>query len=150
MIKTIIVTTDLSDESKAAFPLAKELAKRFNSELILLAVVEDLSQAAMAYAMDFPVLPDADLQRQLLERVSKELEEIRKSYFADTSCVCLVHEAHAPVHTEVVKLARLKNADLIIMATHGRTGIGRLLIGSVAEKIVREAHCPVLTVPNAK
>ena len=147
-MKTIIVTTDLSDESKSAFPLAKKLAAKFNAQLILLAVIEDLSQAAMAYAMDFPVMPDADLQRQLIDRVNKELLETRKENFADMACECLVYEAHAPVHSEIVKIAKEKNADLLILATHGRTGIGRLFIGSVAEKVVREAQCPVLTVPG--
>lgn len=147
-MKTILVTTDLSQESTTAFKLALELAAKFNSQIILLAVIEDLSQAAVVYAMDFPVLPDPEVQKQVVERVKRELAQIHQKHFSAVKCEAIVREARGPVHTEILKTAQEHQAELIVIATHGRTGLSRLLIGSVTERVVREAKCPVLTVPS--
>ncbi len=147
-MKNVILTTDLSSESKQAFELAKTVVRGLQAKLTILAVIEDLSQAAMVYAMDFPILPDPKIQKELAEKVKTELAEIKKTYFADLESETVVREARGPVHTEILNCAKELGADLIIMATHGRTGLTRLLIGSVTEKVVREAQCPVLTVPT--
>lgn len=146
-MKTILLTTDLSPESKIAFATSLEFVKNYSAKLLLLAVIEDLSQAAMVYAMDFPVLPDPDIQKQLMQKVESELKEIKTTYFSSIPCETFAVEARGPVHAEIIRFAKQHQADLIVIATHGRTGISRILIGSVAEKVVREAHCPVLTIP---
>ena len=146
-MNTILVTSDLSDESRIANPLAKKIAAAMGAKVHFLAVIEDPTQAAMLYAMDFPVLPDPDVQEQLAGRVKEDLVKIAAKDFADVDYDIVVREAHGPVHDEIINYAQEQKVDLIVMASHGRTGLARMLIGSIAERVVREAPCPILTVP---
>jgi len=146
-MKKILVTTDLSKASLGAVETAKTIAKSNGAEVVLLCVVEDPSQAAMAYALDFPVLPDPQVQRDLLQRLQRELQSIARSAFGDVPVQTEVLEATGPVHSAVLNFAKDHQIELIVIATHGRTGVKHLLIGSVTERLVRESHCPVLVVP---
>lgn len=143
----ILVTTDLSKESLVALEHVKSIAQRDQSKVFLLCVVEDSSHAAMAYALDFPVLPDPQLQRDLAARLQRELQAIAAKYLSGLNTHVEVLEAVNPVHTEILTFAERNQIDLIVMATHGRMGIKHLLIGSVTERVVRESRCPVLVVP---
>ncbi|MCB0311094.1 MAG: universal stress protein [Bdellovibrionales bacterium] len=147
-MRKILVTTDLSVESQVAFGKACELSQALNTSIVLLAVVEDLAQLAVVYALDFPVIPEPNMQKQLLEKVESELSALRDKFFAGTNCQIEVVEASGSVHAKIIETAREHGVELIVMATHGRTGLKRMLIGSVAERVVREACCPVLTVPQ--
>ena len=149
-MKKILVTTDLSEESKVAFAEAKKLAKVFDADITVLAVIEDPSQAAMVYAMEFPILPNADIRKQFREKVEDELSRVVETEFASMRVKSVVREAQGPVHSEVTDFAEKQDMDLIVLATHGRTGIKHLVIGSVAERIARNASCPVLVVPTLK
>ena len=149
-MKKILVTTDLSEESKHSFVRALEMAKAFQSSVSLLAVIEDPAQAAFSYALDFPVYPAPDIQRQVIQKLEKDLQELAQAHFASVPCSCHIVEANGPVHSEILKFAHSQNMDLIVLATHGRTGFSHLLIGSVAERVMREARCPVLVVPSRK
>ena len=149
-MKKILVTTDLSEESKQAFPKAIELANAFAASIDLLVVIEDPAQAAFSYAIDFPVCPLPDIQKQVLKKVEASVNELGAKYFTGIPCQCALAEASGPVHQEIIRYAKANNIDLIIMATHGRTGFRHLLIGSVAERVMRESHCPVLIVPSKK
>ena len=146
-MKTFLVTTDFSEESQKAFALAKQMAKHFGAKILLLSVMENPAQAAMVYAIDFPVFPDPNIQKELKEKLNTKLEETRSKHFQDAQIECHLIEAHGAIDSEILSFAKSNSVDLIVMATHGRTGISRLLIGSVAERVVRSAHCPVLTVP---
>ncbi|RMG42876.1 MAG: universal stress protein [Candidatus Dadabacteria bacterium] len=150
MIKNILVTTDLSEESKVAFPVAVELATAMDCRVDLLAIIEDPAQAAMLYAMDFPVAPVPDIQEQLKQQVEKEIAALASQYFESVTCHTHVRAAAGPIHTEILDFANDRDVDLIIIATHGRTGISRLLIGSITERVLRHAVCPVLTVPVSR
>ena len=77
----IIITTDLSPESFSAFIIGKEYSKALNCEIELLTVLEDPVQAAMIYAMEYPVFPGVEIQKQLFERVQKELDGLAKEHF---------------------------------------------------------------------
>lgn len=146
-MKKIILTTDLSDESKLAFTLAKKLAVAFSSKIMLLCVIEDPTHATMAAALDFPVFPDPETLRKLSAKIEVELQELAKKELASVDHAHVLLQASGSVHAEIIKFAKDQGADLIVMSTHGRTGFSRLLLGSVTEKVVREAHIPVLTVP---
>ena len=146
-MKKILLTTDLSEESRSAFEPAKEIAQKFGADITLLAIIEDPAQAAMVYAMDYPVAPDSEVQQQLKETVNKELKGYIDQYFADIDITHELLEAGGPVDLEMIKYAKENSIDLIVMATHGRTGLSRLLIGSITEKVVRNSNCPVLIVP---
>lgn len=147
-MQKILITTDLSEESKEAFPLARELATLSKSTIELLAVVEDPAQAALMFALDFPVLPEREVIEQLKEKVEQDLREIANTSFQDLPVQCSVIDGVGAVHDTIIEFAKERGVDLVIMATHGRTGISRLLIGSVAERVVRECPLPVLTVPS--
>jgi universal stress protein A len=146
----ILITTDLSEGAKAAFQVARKQAEAFNAELTLLAVVEDPAKAALAYALEFPVSPDKDIQIQLIEKVKSDLEDLSKQYFQGLNIKVVVLTATKATHTEIINYAKENKIDLIVMATHGRTGLSHLLIGSIAERVVRECPCPILTVPALK
>ncbi len=149
-MKNILVTTDLSSESVAAFAKAVELAQVFNGKVYLLAVIEDPAQAAFAYALDFPVFPDPDIHKQVVDKVRSDVKDLGAKHLSGVSYETAVEEATGSVHGTIIEFARSHKIDTIIIATHGRTGLSRILIGSVAERVIRESECPVLVVPSKK
>ncbi len=149
-MKKIVLTTDLSQESHVAFDVAKEYAAALKAELTVLTVVEDPAQAAMIYAMEFPVFPGIEIQKQLVDKVRKELDTLITSKLKGTDAKAAVIEAKGPIHAEITNYAKSIGANLVIIATHGRSGIKNLLIGSVAERVARHAECPVLVVPSIR
>lgn len=147
-MKKILVTTDLSDSSHIAFAAAREQVEAFNAQLVLLAIIEDPAQAAMIYAQDFPVQPDSEVQAQVEAKVLSDLAAYADEHFAGMQVDQQVIAAEGPVHTQIVNFARNEAIDLIVMSTHGRTGLSRMIIGSITERVVREAPCPILTIPG--
>lgn len=141
-INKILVATDFSDHSAIALKYAEEFAKAFQAEVLLCNVVEEagmLSQIPPGGEGYFP--PNMDEIRQA--NAEKQCAE----QLAETSIE--KHRVVVPIgnpFVEVVQLAESENVDLIIVGTHGRGAIAHMLLGSVAEKIVRKAPCPVLTV----
>lgn len=143
-IKRILVPVDFSDASLQALDYAVDLAKPMAAELIVLFVVEPAYFAAPADLYG----PSASLgvlleeqQRfgaEQLARLRRRLEQRR------VKCRTLIQTGVA--YRDIVEKARKTAADLIVMSTHGRTGLSHALLGSVAEKVVRMAECPVLTV----
>ena len=146
-IRRILAPTDLSDESFPSVRYAAELADKFQSELILLHVVQDLALVMPDAVMPAPVAsPDLDAMiasaRDGLTGLAEALDLGRFHPIAEVR----VGSAAA----EIVAAAGDLKADLICIGTHGRGGLAHMLLGSVAEKIVRQAPCPVLTVrPSA-
>jgi nucleotide-binding universal stress UspA family protein len=138
-IKKILAPTDFSPSSEAAIDYAVTFAKRFEAEVILIHVIE-----SPAYSVtDTLILVDHEAALKttaeaLMENVYKTC--IEKGLSASRSVVS------GTPHREIIKKAEQEKADLIIMGTHGRTGVERLLLGSVAEKVVRLSMIPVLTV----
>jgi len=138
-LKRILVPTDFSDYSKQAITYACELAKRFSAELQLLHVVPPPLVAAPYIG----AVADEVLQPEVASK--QALEELDDPEFAQVSNVERVIQTGTPF-VEIVRYAKEIDADLIVMGTHGRSGLVHALIGSVAEKVVRKAPCPVLTV----
>ena len=139
---TIIVPTDFSRASDAALGYARMLAARFGASLHLLHVVDEPGSWSEVYAA-IPDIRDrlsADAARRLEAMASCLPPPVR----ASSAVVC-----GAPVPS-IVKEAETRGADLIVMGTHGRRGMGHLLLGSVAERVVRLAPCPVLTVRESR
>lgn len=142
-ITRILVPTDFSTTSDAALDFAKPIARTFGASLHLLHVFEDPILSGgfpEAYA---PMPPDTraalidDANSELTRRVSDE----ERTRFNATTTVVSGFAALA-----IVEYAQEHDIDLIVMGTHGRTGVAHLLVGSVAERVVRLAPCPVLTV----
>lgn len=140
----ILAPTDLSAFGEVGVRAAADLAHRLGAALTLLRAVPDDELEALASA-HVPRQP-VDLIYQDLE--AKLLDEFRRVVPADVRRSLHV-EPMVTVGSpgaEILRAAKLKSADMIVMATHGRTGLAHLLMGSVAEHVVRHAPCPVLTV----
>jgi universal stress protein A len=142
-IRRILVPTDFGDCSTPALRFAVDLAEKFGAELVLLHVVQDLALAMPDAVMPTP-LPSPDLG-QLIEAGKSGLANlIERENLARFSPRTEVRVG-SPV-AEIVAAAGDLKADLLCVGTHGRTGLAHLLLGSQAERIIREAPCPVLTV----
>lgn len=141
--KRILVPTDFSTTSDIAFDYALDLAARDGSSMLLLNVIDDTG-IATAYPDGFYVeLPG--LRAQLMEESTRRLDEMK------ARCLARGVEATTAVVTGrpariIVDTATEKGSDLIVMGTHGRTGFAHLMLGSVAERVLRSAPCPVMAV----
>ena len=137
-LKRILVPVDFSETSEAALKYGVALARAFGSQLYLLHVPEHPGEAAEA---EYPIGLFETMQTAAHDRLGHLLTE------EETRELHPVYKMHIGTPCEeIVSFAREREIDLIVMGTHGRTGIARVLIGSVAEKVVRKAPCPVLTV----
>ncbi|MFO7905479.1 MAG: universal stress protein [Planctomycetota bacterium] len=134
----ILVPTDFSEGSEQARAYACELASRFTVEIHLLHVVPPTS---------FPsyVAPIPDHFFHLEESARQELEQWDDPALENASNVVRSVSMGTPF-VDIVRYAREKEVDLIVIGTHGRSGLSHALIGSVTEKVVRKAECPVLSV----
>jgi nucleotide-binding universal stress UspA family protein len=139
----VLVPTDFSEASAKAVTYGEELARRFGASLHVLHAVEPpLAQGWDVYG--FPaLLPER--RAQVMAEVQRRLEEAVPPLARDRQPTELVTCVGTP-HSEIVRFAKERGIDLIVMGTHGRGGVAHLLMGSVAERVVRTAPCPVLTV----
>ena len=144
--KNVLLLTDLSSNADAAAPYAVELAKRDGGRVQLVHVFEDLvfysvpiSEAPLAVDLsDYIKGSHADRSKKLGEKAAA----LAKG--SGLPVVPVLLTGH-PVN-QIVDYAKKENADLIVIATHGRTGAAHAFFGSVAERVVRQSPCPVLTV----
>ena len=141
-LKRILVPTDFSEPSAIALKYARAFAEAFGASLDVLHVMEDpfiYAPTSEGYVPPSGMLEE--MERNTRERLNKVLpEDARKELRAE-----VVLKKGSPF-VEIVRYARENNVDLIVMGTHGRGPIAHMLMGSVAEKVVRKAPCPVLTV----
>jgi nucleotide-binding universal stress UspA family protein len=143
-IKRILVPTDLSEASMPALKLAAEFGKAFQAELFLLFVVEPfytsgdiLSAGAVASVVEAQNKTAGAALAREVARLGKRGVRARSSIVEGTAAAAIFESAQK------------SSADLIIIGTHGRTGFSHAFMGSVAERVVRTAGCPVLTVRSA-
>jgi nucleotide-binding universal stress UspA family protein len=144
-VRRILAPTDFSDSSALAVRYAAELAEKFAAELVLLHVVQDLALVLPDAVMPTP-MPATDLT-QLINAARTGLA----NQVAALNLGRLNPRSEVRVgspYAEIDAAAKDLKADLICVSTHGRTGLAHLLLGSVAEKVVRHAPCPVLIVPS--
>ncbi len=139
--RSICMPTDFSEASRPAFRTAIELAAHFDAELLLLYVQQIPAVAYSVVPLQGGVREEMDADaRGLLEGWKRQAE----AQGARRTRVTMVSGQGAS--DEIVRFAARHKADLIVMGTHGRTALAHVLLGSVAEKVVRHAACPVLTV----
>ncbi len=141
-ISRIMCPVDFSESSDHALGYAVDLARMFGAQLTLLHVVEVpfLPSYAMAGVPDLS-LPLEQIEEGARKGLERLIEECRKKH----------ERVETELRTgtafmEIINYAREIQADMIVMGTHGRTGLSHIIIGSVAEKVVRKAPCPVLTI----
>jgi nucleotide-binding universal stress UspA family protein len=141
--KRICCPIDFSDASRAAMEVAADLSRRTGASLVLL----------HAYPIPGYTFPDGSvvaspkMMQDLADEAERHLEEWRAQ--AETLVGAprvSAQKAIGEPAAEIVSFARSSGVDLVVVGTHGRTGLEHALMGSVAERVVRRAHCPVLTV----
>jgi len=140
-IKKVLVPIDFSDYSKSSLKYAVNFAKNFNASLVLVYVVEPV-----IYPPDFSMgqiaIPAAGIEMD--KRAKEELNKLAEKEIPSDLNVKKIIKTGKPF-VEIVETAAEEDVDLIIIATHGHTGVEHILFGSTAEKVVRKAPCPVLT-----
>jgi nucleotide-binding universal stress UspA family protein len=150
----IVITTDFTNESRAAYPVAIKLAKSLGAELNLLYISQDVpasafaasSYAASNCALETPLsYIDPEIHAQISAAQKEELEKESK-LFDDLDIKTHFRESQGLPNTEIVKAAEEMKSDFIIMASHGRTGFARMIMGSITECVLRDAPCPVVVV----
>ncbi|MFI5338925.1 MAG: universal stress protein [Candidatus Methylomirabilales bacterium] len=143
-LKQILAPTDFSEDSNHAIRYAAGLARQFGAKLVLLHVVSDDEMESISKAHVPPHPVDKvyeDLTQEIHEQyVQRVAPEVWKGLEIDILVL-----PGDPI-LEIVQAAQRRGVDLIVMATHGRTGLSHALIGSVTEKVVRKAPCPVLAI----
>jgi nucleotide-binding universal stress UspA family protein len=140
-IKRVLVPIDFSDYSKNSLKYAVKLVNSFKADLFLIYVVEPV-----IYPPDFSMgqiaIPSIDAEVD--KRASEELNTLAKTEIpVDVKCKCIIKTGKP--FLEIIETAKEENIDLIIIASHGHTGVEHILFGSTAEKVIRKARCPVLT-----
>lgn len=142
-IQNVLVPTDFSEFSKHALQYGCEFARRFDAHLHLLHVM-DASLTMPDPIMGAPV-SDAELH-DLQNRAETAMQGLPEPEWLDgISQVKKIIQTGSPF-VEIVRYARQQEIDMIVLGTHGRTGLAHVLIGSTAERVIRKAPCPVLTV----
>jgi len=146
-IKRILAPTDFSDNSMRAVRFAAEMADKFQSELVLLHVVQDLALVLPDAVMPTPVAtPNLDdMIAAAKTGIANQVANLKLGHLNPKAEVRIGSPA-----AEIVAAAADLKADLLCVSTHGRTGLAHFLLGSVAEKIIRYSPCPVLTVRPTK
>ena len=143
-IRSILLPTDFSECGNYALSYAASLARTFKASIICLNVIEPIVPTVGYSGMTEP-MPIADIAEQMEDSAERELPKLAE---CDECAGLNVEEmvAHGEAASEIVRVAKERAVDLIVIASHGRTGLGRILFGSTAEAVVRHAACPVLVV----
>lgn len=141
-VERVVAPVDLSSQSEMVIAHARELARSYDAALHVLHVIENVAYPN-AYGVDplTPILPD--VQKRATEAVQALVDAVRDGEVAIEAITRTGYAAQ-----DILEYVEEIDAGLVVMATHGRTGLERFLIGSVAEKVVRSAPCPVFTLKS--
>jgi universal stress protein A len=142
VLKQILVATDFSESAAVALAYGRDLARTFNARLHVLHAVEDVM---LRYSPEVGFV-SPDLQKNLEAAARLDLDKLITEDDRKTLAVVPVIKTAVNIPAEIVDYAKANAIDLIITGTHGRGAVKHLLMGSVAERVVRTAACPVLTV----
>jgi nucleotide-binding universal stress UspA family protein len=138
----ILFATDFSEGSDYAFDYAYSLAKKFDARLILVHVINEPVDLRGFYV---PHISFEQLEKEIEAGAEQMMEKFCRTRIVDFTNYESVVVTGIP-YEEVLKRAADENVSLIVLGTHGRSGIDHLLFGSTAERVVRKAACPVMTV----
>jgi nucleotide-binding universal stress UspA family protein len=145
-LKRILVATDFGEAAGSALSYGRALARAFGASLTVLHIVDDV--VAAGFAVEGYVPNYFELQRAVDEGAHKQLQGLlTKDDRVELGAIAETRTSRSPAQA-IVKYAEDLGADIIIMGTHGRGPMKHLLMGSVAERVVRTAPCPVLTIKH--
>ena len=140
--KTILFATDFSESSDHAFGYARSLAASFNAKLVILHVINEPVDLRGFYV---PHISFDKLEEEIEQGAQKLMEQFERKFLSDFKDYESVVAPGIP-YDEIIKRAESAGAELIVMGTHGRTGLDHVLFGSTAEKVVRKSPVPVMTI----
>jgi len=149
VIKNVLVATDFSPSSESALAYGRELARQFASRLHVIHVLSDSFTQVFTGEPSHTATEVGRRQATLGQRERRRLEAAITNEDRWRLGVTTVLPTGSVAY-EIVTYARRAEIDVIVMGTHGRAGLAHTWLGSVAEKVVRTACCPVLTVPHAE
>jgi nucleotide-binding universal stress UspA family protein len=145
VLKKVLVATDFSEPSDAALTYGRQVASTFGATLVVVHVAENTLIRGFGGGDGFVVV-DPELQRSVEAAARRRLESLISDEGREQlDAAAVVLTSNAPAHA-ITEYAKETAVDLIVLGTHGRGGVAQLLMGSVAEQVVRTAPCPVLTV----
>lgn len=139
-LQRILVPTDFSDASARSLAIAADMARDYGSELLIVHVIEPLPAVPPDPDFTFEM---AAYQDAIKQHTDERMEQVQAGLSPELAVRTLI--CHGEPAREIVRLAEEEEANLIVIPTHGLTGIKHLVFGSVAERVVRTACCPVLT-----
>ena len=143
-LERILFPFDFSDLSLHALTYAKSFAESYGAELHIVHVVDEAYQYWMAVGPN--TLPIGPPPEELVAASAQELEKFVQEHLAGSSLTIKTKALIGRPFMEIIRYARDNNIDLIVLGTHGRSALKHALLGSVAERVVRKAPCPVLTI----
>jgi nucleotide-binding universal stress UspA family protein len=143
-LRKILLPTDFSGCANYALPYAAAIARATKATIICVHVVEPMVPAVGYSGLSEP-MPIADISEQLEDSAERELPQVAECEDFNGLNVEEVI-VHGDAAAEIVRVASEHEVDLIVVSSHGRTGLGRIIFGSTAEAVVRHAGCPVLVV----
>ena len=145
--RKILVPTDFSEDSDLAFRMALSIAVTYQARIFLLHVISNTVQQSLSdYCLDQSIV-DRVLNESIVFSNEKLQEEIDKNQQSGNIKVIPDVRKGQP-YEEILKEASERKIDLIVIASHGKTGLQKYFIGSVTEKVMKEAKCPVLLIPS--
>lgn len=139
---TVLVAIDFSDSSDSAFQMALSMAKIFSAQLLVVHVINEPVDLRGFYV---PHISFERLEEEIQEGAEKMMESFCRTHIVDFEDFQKIIVSGLPFE-EIIAQAEEKSADLIVIGTHGRSGLDHVLFGSTAEKVVRKSAVPVLTV----
>ena len=143
-IKSILLATDFSENSKWALTYALSFAKKYEAKLYILHVIQQPTYPLGMYAeISFDAMDK--FNQSISEATEKEMKKLCETELGEVKNYESTVVSGTPF-LEIIRTAKEKEVDLIVVGTHGRTGLDHVLFGSTAEKVVRQAPCPVLSV----
>lgn len=143
-LKRILFPTDFSELSLNALKYARSFVETFKAELHVIHVVDEAALYWTAVAPNsVPVGPSID---ELTTLAESDMQRFAQAHLDDLKAPLSTEVLTGRPFMEIIRYAREKSIDLVVLGTHGRSGLRHVLLGSVAEKIVRKAPCPVLTI----
>jgi nucleotide-binding universal stress UspA family protein len=143
-IQGVMVPVDFSKESILAAKFGASLAEEYKTKLYVLHVMEPVHPSLRGYIVDFE-----QFQQRMIAQAKEDLENVIPKAVKDRIPVEFILEIGHPSYV-IVEKAKELGVDVLVIATHGRTGLSHVLLGSVAEKVIRHAPCPVFVIRNPK
>lgn len=138
--QVILVPLDFSEASRSALRYAASLIRQFGGKLILFYALEPVATPDFAY---HPLMMQP---REASSQAEQRLRKMCDQEGIEPKVIAEIVVRSGTAHAEIARAAQRMNADLIVIATHGHTGLKHVLLGSTAERVVRHARCPVLVV----